>query len=207
MKSSVWTKISTVLLLLFVAAVVIGVYLLYLHVNGQALPFESLLSHAEEVSDEEIEAQIAAIGELSTASFEYTDTRAVTNIRQLFGVDIPGTKNNVSITYDGVIKVSYRVEDIRFAVRDGVITVELPEPEITDNYIKLDNMEIQSKNNILNPINLDNLTSFFEGFQDEAVRMAEEMGIWEEAEDRMMLLVEHFLSAFPDHEVEFGTLD
>ena len=53
MKSSVWTKISTVLLLLFVAAVVIGVYLLYLHVNGQALPFDSLLSHAEEVSDED----------------------------------------------------------------------------------------------------------------------------------------------------------
>ena len=99
------------------------------------------------------------------------------------------------------------MEDIRFAVRDGVITVELPEPEITDNYIKLDNMEIQSKNNILNPINIDNLTSFFEGFQDEAVRMAEDMGIWEEAEDRMMLLVEHFLSAFPEYEVEFGTLD
>ena len=48
MKSSVWTRISTILLLLFVAAVVIGVYLLYLHVNGQALPFESLLSHAAE---------------------------------------------------------------------------------------------------------------------------------------------------------------
>ena len=208
MKGSVKTRISTALLMLFVTAAVVGVYLLYLKVNGLPLPFSGLFAHgnAVDISEAEIEEQLLSIGELSTASFEYADTRTVTDTRQLFGMDIPGTTNRVTVSYEGVIKVSYDVEDIVFTTDsdEGVIRVTLPEPRITDNYIKFDSIDIESANNILNPINIDNLSSYFGSFQDDAVRKAEEMNIWEEAENRMMLLVENFLGSFAGYEVRFG---
>lgn len=208
MKGSVRTAISTFFVMLAFIAVAVGVYLLYMRVTGVELPFAGLFSHAVshsgEVTEEEIGEQITAIGELSTASFEYTNTRTVSDTRQLFGVDIPGTKNRVTVTYEGVIKVSYDISEIGYSVDDGVITVFLPEPRITDNYIKFDSIDIESKNNILNPINIDNLADYFGSFQDEAIMRAEEMNIWEEAEERMMLLVETFLGVFPDYEVVFG---
>ena len=208
MKGSVKTRLSTALLMLFVTAVVVGVYLLCLKVNGYSLPFSGLFAHgnAVDISEEAVEGQLLAIGELSTASFEYSDTRTVTDTRQLFGMDIPGTTNRVTVSYEGVIKISYDVEDIVFAAdgEEGVIHVTLPEPRITDNYIKFDSIDIESSNNILNPINIDNLSAYFGSFQDDAVRRAEEMNIWEEAEDRMMLLVENFLGSFAGYEVRFG---
>ncbi len=207
MKGSVRAKLATFFLILFSAAAVVGVYLLYLRVNGMGTPFNGLFAHhsAEVVSEEEIEAQLTAIGELSTASFEYTDTRTVTDTRQLFGVDIPGTKNKVTITYEGVVKVSYDVEDILVSVdgEEGVICVTLPEPRVTDNYIRFDSIDIESENNILNPISIDNLSAYFGDFREEGIRKAEEMNIWEEAEERMMLLVENFLNVFPEYTVEF----
>ena len=208
MKGSVKTALSTCFLVLFCAAIVVGVYLLYLKVNGKTLPFESLFVHAgaSDISEEEVGEQLFSIGELSTASYEYTNTRTVTDTRQLFGMEIPGTKNKVKLTYEGVIKVSYNVDEIEYSVDsdEGVIYVTLPEPEITDNYIRFDTIEVESSNNILNPINIDNLTAYFGNYQDEAIVKAEEMNIWGEAEDRMMLLVENFLGRFSDYEVEFG---
>ncbi len=208
MKGSVKTALSTFFLVLFCAALVVGVYLLYLKVNGKTLPFESLFVHASasDISEEEVGEQLVSIGELSTASYEYTNTRTVTDTRQLFGMEIPGTKNKVKLTYEGVIKVSYDVEEIEYTVDsdEGVIYVTLPEPEITDNYIRFDTIEIESSNNILNPINIDNLAAYFGNYRDEAIAKAEEMNIWGEAEDRMMLLVENFLGRFSDYEVEFG---
>ena len=155
---------------------------------------------------DKLEEQLAAIGELSTASFEYTNTRTVTDTRQLFGMDIPGTTNKVTITYEGVIKVSYDVEQIGFTIDgdEGVIYVTLPEPQITDNYIRFDSIDIESSNNILNPINIDNLSAYFGNYQDEGIRKAEELNIWEEAEDRMMLLVDNFLSRFSGYEIRYG---
>ena len=212
MKGSVKSTLSAFFLVLFFIAVVVGVYLLYLNVNGVSLPFSlpSLFGHgtddAAEVSDEEIEERLLAIGELSTASFEYANTKTVTDMRQLFGKDIPLTQNRVTVTYEGVIKVSYDLEEAAFSVdrEEGVITVTLPDARITDNYIKFDSIDIESSNNILNPINVDNLSSWFDSFQDEAVRRAEEMNIWEEAEDRMMLLIETFLASVSEYEVRFG---
>ena len=212
MKGSVKSALSAFFLVLFFIAVVVGVYLLYLNVNGVSLPFSlpPLFGHgtddAAEVSDEEIEERLLAIGELSTASFEYANSKTVTDMRQLFGKDIPLTQNRVTVAYEGVIKVSYDLEEAAFSVdrEEGVITVTLPDARITDNYIKFDSIDIESSNNILNPINVDNLSSWFDSFQDEAVRRAEEMNIWEEAEDRMMLLIETFLASVSEYEVRFG---
>ena len=212
MKGSVKSALSAFFLVLFFIAVVVGVYLLYLNVNGVFLSFSlpSLFGHgldsAEEVSDEEIEERLLAIGELSTASFEYANSKTVTDMRQLFGKDIPLTQNRVTVAYEGVIKVSYDLEEVAFSVdrEAGVITVTLPDARITDNYIKFDSIDIESSNNILNPINVDNLSSWFDSFQDEAIRRAEEQNIWEEAEDRMMLLIETFLASVSEYEVRFG---
>lgn len=212
MKGSVKSALSAFFLVLIFLAAVVGVYLLYLNVNGVSLPFSlpALFGHGsnteDEFSDEEIEERLLAIGELSTVSFEYADSRTVTDMRQLFGRDIPLTQNRVTVSYEGVVKVSYDLEEIAFSTdrEKGVITVVLPEPRITDNYIKFDSIDVESTNNILNPINIDNLASWFDSFQDEAIRRAEEMNIWEEAEDRMMMLVETFLASVSEYEVRFG---
>lgn len=152
-----------------------------------------------------IRDRLIQIGELSTASYEYENTRTITNTRERFGWEIPGTTNSVTISYCGVLKVGYDVSSIQTEINHDrkLIFITLPEPEIKDNYVKLDGMQCAAKNNFFNPIDITGFATYFEGFEEEAELGAADRGIYEAAEERMQQLVINFLAVFPDYEVIF----
>ena len=154
-----------------------------------------------------IRDRLREIGELSTQVYEYSSCRSTKEFRKLLGtkIDIPGTKKEVTIHYSGELKMGYDITEILPQVDNDkkVITIHLPEVQVIDNYVHRTDMKIEGKNNILNPINIEDLTTYFEGYDVEALDNSEYYNIKGKAEERMKLIIENFLAVFPEYTVEF----
>ena len=145
------------------------------------------------------------IGELATEAYEYNGVQTISNARQMFGWTIPGTTNIINVTYDGVVKVGFDVTEIHPDVNQVTqkIYITLPDPKVLDSYIKLDELQFDAQNNILNPIDVTKLTEYFGEIEKQGLSNAEEKDIFDKAEKRMELLIESFLAVFPEYEVVF----
>ena len=163
------------------------------------------LSEKIEITNVHIERKLEAIGEFATYSFEYRNEKRITDSREIFSKPIPGTKNQVDIIYSGIIKVGCNVSDISFEVDNThyIIYVSIPEMEVLDNYIKLDDLQCKEKNNILNPIGSDEITMYFEEIQKEELALAEKDGIYSKAEEQLKKLIQELLAAFEDYVIVF----
>lgn len=157
------------------------------------------------ITDIYISEKLEEISELTTYTFEYTNRKEITNTRELWGWEIPFTTNEVAITYNGRIKAGYEMDSIQIKADDDAqkIYVNLPQAEIFDNYIDLDSLEIEEKNNIFNPVHVDYATSYFQDIEDEELRKAEQSGLYERAEEQAKNIIRGIFSEFPEYEVIF----
>ncbi|MBQ1270217.1 MAG: DUF4230 domain-containing protein, partial [Clostridia bacterium] len=158
-----------------------------------------------EITEVHIENKINQIGELATISFEYTNETKIENTRQLLGIDILGTTHSLDIIYSGIIKVGYDVEEIDSYIDQErkLIMVQLPEARVLDNYILLDNMKCSDKNNIFNPIGSDDILKYFSDIKDKELKLAEEKGIYKQAEEQLKMIINNFLAEFDGYIVAF----
>ena len=152
-----------------------------------------------------VKERLNEIGELATEAYEYNGVQTISNARQMFGWTIPGTTNIINVTYDGVVKVGFDVTEIHPDVNQVTqkIYITLPDPKVLDSYIKLDELQFDAQNNILNPIDVTKLTEYFGEIEKQGLSNAEEKDIFDKAEKRMELLIESFLAVFPEYEVVF----
>lgn len=157
------------------------------------------------ITNVRVKDRLVQIGDLSTASYEYENSRTIKDTRNIFGWSVPGTTSTVTLNYCGVVKIGYDVAQIqvRTDTDKQLILVALPEPSVKDNYIKLDGLACTSSNNLLNPIRVDDIPMFFEESKSEALLGAQEHNIFNVAEERMKELVIEFLAVFPDYIVVF----
>ncbi len=189
---------------------VVFVYLIFL-ANAKIEELEAKLRAALqetehiEITNVYIEEKLSQIGELATMSFTYTGQKTIDNTRQLLGVDILGTTNTVNVIYSGVIKVGYDVLDTQYTIDEKrrLILFALPEVEVLDNYIILDNLICEDENNIFNPIGSEDITMYFTEIQEAELAVAESKGIYLEAEEQMKFIIENFFAAFPDYKIIF----
>ena len=115
------------------------------------------------------------------------------------------TVTTCTVVHKGELKMGYDVAAILTEIdqKAKVISVYLPEPKVLENNILLSDLRLYGKNNILNPIEIEDITTYFEGFQEEALEGADYYGIRKKAEDRMELLIKNFLGVFSEYTVEF----
>lgn len=158
-----------------------------------------------EIQRVQIEEKLELISELATSSFEYTNQKTISNTRQLLGFDIPGTTNVVELIYSGVIKVGYDVSEIKCVANEETLQLifTLPEAQVLDNYIILDTMQCNDKNNIFNPIGSDKIAQYFADIQAEELKAAEARGIYEDAEEQLKSIITNYFAVFSDYDVVF----
>lgn len=175
---------------------------------------QSKLEAAQEKRYERVEVktiqkakELLASSNLTTYTYLYENetTESSTRIMPIFGWDIPGTKNSVTIEYTGVINVGYDVEKIEIEVdkEKPVIYVTLPEPHVADNYIRFDELVCKCNNNILNPIKTDAVLEYFNTIEQEELVKAEKDGIYGKAEDQVKVIIESFFSSFPNYKIKY----
>lgn len=158
------------------------------------------------ITSDMLEETLRPVSELSTSVFEYSGSVKRDETRQGLGIEIPGTTNSVKISYSGVIRCGYNAEAIKPALDEDqkTITVSLPEPEIFGNYIDTQNLEFETSNNILNPIDADDLYGYLKDIQEQELRRAVSAGIYEKARAQVELIITSLLNVFPEYTVQFA---
>ena len=144
-----------------------------------------------------VEEKLSQIDQWSTSEFKYNGVYSKTKQREFFGQRVPLADNNVEIEYEGVIKVGYVTGDIKTEVNNvtNTITVKMSSPEVFDNYIILDNLKIKEENNILNPLHVSDLPTYFGSIKsDELARAEQEYNIYAEAEKKAKEVISEKLS-------------
>ena len=174
----------------------------------------SKLKAAQEKRYERIEVktiqktkELLASSNLTTYTYLYENETTESSIRimPIFGWDIPGTKNSVTIEYSGVINVGYDVEKIEIEVdkTKPIIYVTLPKPHVADNYIRFDELVCKCDNNILNPIKTDAVLEYFNTIEQKELVNAEKEGIYGKAEEQVKKIIESCFLSFPDYKIEY----
>ena len=164
-----------------------------------------VFSSRQEITAATVERRLDAIGELATYSMAYSGQTEAQNTRQIFGLNIPGTRNRVKIAYSGTIKVGYEVADIEVSVDAdaGVIRVKLPRMKVISNAIDEDSLQYEQRNNILNPIKGDLAANYLDEIRKSELKEAEDMGLYEKAEENARRIISENLAIFEGWEVAF----
>ncbi len=136
------------------------------------------------------------IGELATQAGYFTSVQTISNARELWGVEIPLTRNKFIYSYDGTIKAGIDFEAVKIDVDEKAkkVTVTLPEAKILSTAIDENSFEIfDESNNIFNPIGLNDMNKGLLELKKAAEQKALKNGILENARTNAKLLIKGFL--------------
>ena len=171
-----WVVKRLVLMAALIAVAVVAIRLL--------VPDWSTLYRASRVIEvKDIQMQLQPIGEMATYEANYTLKYTDSSYRQpvilagILGEDFcyPGTERYIEASYDGRIKVGYRMSDITIDIDETTktISVTLPEPEILSHeIISVEIDEEKTRNNIFNPVKADDVSTAIEETKDTACEEA-----------------------------------
>ena len=162
---------------------------------------EALPGFETGVSAVEIRAELTAVGEFATAEYSYEGQAYVEKQRKFWGKKVPLTKHSISITYDGIIKIGYCIEEIDVEVKGDMIIITLPEPIVLDNYI--DNYRTKEHNNILNLISSNEVAKKLEEVKELELEKAEEKGVYKLASKNVKFILADLLGKFDGYSVTF----
>ena len=134
------------------------------------------------------------IDELSTLEYRFTDSAQFKDSRQIKNWKIPLTEKSFTLKWDGVIKVGINISDIKTTVKGDTITITIPTTQIFSYDIDEDSVELlDEKNNIFNPITIEDKLKFDKSTEKEMKERAIENGILEKAQQNAKSVIYEFL--------------
>ena len=157
-----------------------------------------------------IGTQYEEIDELATAEYLFTDSARFTDSKQIKNWNIPGTKKAFTLKWDGVIKAGIHVSQIGVNTNKAgdKITVTIPAAELFSYDVDEKNVELlDEKNNIFNPISVEDKLKFDVETEQYMKDRAIENGILTKAQENAKTLILDVLRSNPDigadYEIEF----
>jgi len=194
MAKKVW---SSVLLIVLVVAVVLF---------ELGIP-QKLIHNATkpDITSDQISGKLTEISEYATLEYYYTNIGKFEEQGDFYGRKIPLSTKSFIITYDGVMKMGIRGEDINVAVKENQIIVHMPPAEILSHEIKNDTMEVfDQTRNIFNPIKIEDYNAFYSDNKKEMEDKVIKNGLLKEAEERAEQQLTLFISNIAgDYEIIF----
>ena len=143
--------------------------------------------------------QLKDANDLITLEYNYTKVGKFENSLQLNGWDIPLTKKSFLLTYAGKLSAGVDMAKIEVEVKDKTIIVKLPEIAILANQIDESSIEVYDESkNILNPISIEDYTTFAKQQKIKAEEEAIENGFLSESATKAQASIQKFLQMLPD---------
>lgn len=156
----------------------------------------------DKISFDEIEKEIKTVGKLTTIDYHYTYAGTHEDVNNFFNTDIklPFTKNSFIAQWEGVVALGVDLTKVKITVNEStkIITVTVPNAEIF--YHDVDHKSFKTldeKNNIFNPITVDDINQFNIKYEDKIYEKIEEIRLLEEACENAKTMVENILKAIP----------
>lgn len=136
------------------------------------------------------------IGELATQSAYCRQINVTSDVRTLFGMDIPFTQSKYVYSYDVIIKAGFNFAEIEPIIdKDNkIITLKMPAVKILSSEIKDDSLEIYlEKESIFTPITLTENNEARIELKKKAAEEAKANGLFEDAEKNAETLLRSFI--------------
>lgn len=152
-----------------------------------------------------VEIGFENIGELVTQSVYCTQVNVVEASRELWGIEIPFTQSKYIYSYDVIIKAGYNFNDIKWSIKDNVITVILPEVKILSNEIIDGSFKVYHEyESIFRPISLAENNKAQEKLKENAKQNAINNGLYDNAEENAKAILTSFFSnAYDECNIKF----
>ena len=161
-----------------------------------------------EIVQSAISSQMSDISELASAEYLFTNAARFTDTKHIIGIFDWITKKSFVQKWDGSIKAGVKLEDISVHVSGNVITITLPRAEILSYEIDYGSVEVlDEKNNVFNPISVEDKAKFDEETAEEMKARAIANGLLDKAQENAENIIASFLLAsvenIQDYTIEF----
>ena len=180
--------------------------------------WNDVISNVKSGDEGAVTEKLSDIAELSVLDFKYSNATSITDSREIDNfkkkVNIPFTKKQIVMTYDGDIKLGVDADKITVDISKNSagaveeITVGLPPIKITSNDIDRDSIKYPlEKNNILNNIKSEDFAQMEE---DGKAKMAEAVstnGAMDRAKEELKTTITGYLTAMYGEDVTISFKD
>jgi len=157
-----------------------------------------------EITSDLISGKLTEISEYATLEYYYTNIGKFEEQGDFYGRKIPLSTKSFIVTYDGVIKMGVRGEDINVDVKENQIIVHMPPAEILSHEIKDDTMEVfDQTRNVFNPIKIEDYNAFYSDNKKEMEDKVVKNGLLKEAEERAKQQLTLFISNIAGNEGDY----
>ncbi|GAB1476022.1 hypothetical protein MASR2M70_08540 [Bacillota bacterium] len=156
------------------------------------------------ITSDLIAGELTEISELASLEYRYTDVGKFEDQGDFYGWKVPFATKSFLITYDGVMKLGIRGEDVNVETEGNRIIVTIPQAEILSHEIKEDSIKVYDQTkNIFNQILIEDYADFASNQKKEIEKKAVEEGFLEEAEKKAEKQILLFITSIVGTEGEY----
>ena len=156
------------------------------------------------ITTETLESGIQNINQLNTAQYFFSTKQDVSNVKTVEEVipfihlnyEIPGTQKSFSYKYDGHVNGSIDFSKAKVSKEENKIYIDLPKATATDVVFDSPCEFFEIQNNLLNPINPEDMTISEEILKEIELKNAIEKSLLKDAEKNAETIVKDFLNIF-----------
>lgn len=153
------------------------------------------------ITNDQLAEQLDSVRELVTKQYIYTNAaRSEGSKTWLWGWTVPFTDTSLLVTYDGVIKASIDLNDVKINVNEAArtVTVTLPASRITGNDIPQESINVlEVKNGLFNKVTFDDYNEFIAEEKKVMEEKAIAMGLLTDADKEARAVIKAFLELLP----------
>lgn len=132
-----------------------------------------------------VEQRVAAISELATVSYSYTDLASHEKSERLWGMRVPFSTSRILLRYNGEIKAGVDMRRARVTVEDTTVTILLPPSEVLSHSVDPSSIKILNLDNgLFSSIRIDDFTRFCAAHKDSMEARAISNGLLASADAR-----------------------
>ena len=139
---------------------------------------------------------------LSTKLFtvrKYKDADVSSDVKKLWDVEIPFTKDTTVFTYEGEIGLGVDLSDVKYQINDEEKTITITIPEIKVKVNTIDNSSFKypfEEHTIFNPQDMKDYNELEQGLKDAHEKAAlENSDLMEEAKTNTESVIKKFLTS------------
>lgn len=158
-----------------------------------------------EIIQSVLSSEMSDISELASAEYLFTNAARFTDTKHIAGIFDWITKKSFVQKWDGVIKAGVNLQNVAVSISGDTITITLPAAEILSYEIDYESVEVlDEKNNIFNPISVEDKANFDAETAEAMKARAIENGLLEKAQKNAENIIANLLTASIENIQEYN---
>ncbi|MCQ2433529.1 MAG: DUF4230 domain-containing protein [Clostridia bacterium] len=157
---------------------------------------EKLVEVEKVITAQIIEDGLRDIHSLVTAEYFFTEVVDYTDVKRLFGFELPFTKSSYLVSYDGTVSAGIDCSGIHVEKNDAdkQITITLPHAAVQSTTVDWDSLTVYSeKEGLGNRTSVTDYNSSLSQLEETAAKKAADRGLLTSADENAKDLIEKFI--------------